>query len=105
MEKINENDLGIFQNQDKVAENLKKSANALGLHIDDATIDKLAEGTPQEIYVAKNNCKMCYGRGTIDFARNKVGDTHNHSEPIKTRDWRKENIVKAHCKCVRIRLV
>ncbi len=105
MEKINEDDFGIFQNQDKVAENLKKSADAIGIEINEESIDKLAEGSPQEVYVAKNNCKMCYGRGTVDFVPNKKGNNHTHREPMKTGKWKDENMVKALCQCVRARLV
>ena len=102
---MNEDDLGIFQNQKQVAENLKKSAESLGLEIDDATIEKLAAGTLQEVLVAKKNCKMCWGRGIVDFVPNQKNDTHNHSEPMKVGTWKDEHMVKAHCKCVRSQLL
>lgn len=105
MEKIDEDDLGIFQNQDKVAENLKNSAEALGIKVDDETIDKLADGAPQEVYVSKKNCKNCWGKGTVDFARNKPKESHNHEEPPKFGEWRENNMTKALCSCVKVRLV
>ena len=98
-------DLSIFQNQEEVAENLKKSAQGLGLDIDESTIEKLADGTPQEVYVAKGNCNWCYGRGTVDFVKNKITANHNRAEADKDGAWKKDNMVKALCKCVKVRLV
>lgn len=107
-ENLNE-DFGIFQNQEDVVENLKDSAKAVGVNIDEKSVDKLKDGGPIEVLVAKNNCKWCYGRGTVRYAPNKLkkdkGVPASRPSLGYTNDWRSDNMVKALCKCVKARLV
>lgn len=123
IEKINKDDFGIFQNQEAVVENIKKSAEAVGIKVDENTVDKLKDGQPFEVSIAKTNCKWCYGRGTVNFVPNKSksfllkydplssgpspieGDGNTRlPEEFKDKEWREKNMVKATCKCVRRRL-
>jgi len=94
-------DFSIFQNQEDVAENIKKAAEAVGVQA--AGIDKIKEGKPLEFYVAKKNCKQCWGVGIVSFVPNKPKKEINTSLPEDRLD-RRDRIQKALCRCVRIQM-
>jgi len=112
--------LGIFQNQEEVAKNIKLAAEAIGVEINEKAIEKLADEKPFEVRVAKKNCNWCHGRGVVDFAPNKNKKETNTRLPQFGRiinDFVLDSIedsdapfpsgpktVKAMCKCVRVRL-
>ncbi len=47
--------MNIFEDTEKVLENTKESARALGFNVPDKV--------KKNVLVAKNNCKICRGRG------------------------------------------
>jgi hypothetical protein len=121
---VDEQDYSIFENQEDVAENIKKAAEVIGA--DAPGVDKIKDGKPLEFMVAKKSCKQCWGKGTIDFVPNKShkvlkkkksstlnafspsheyidGGGRNTSLP-ENRYERRQKIEKALCKCVRIKM-
>ena len=63
--------MNIFKDNDKMIENSRESARALGFDVP-KTVKKM-------VHVAKKNCKTCYGAGvvTVSFPGNR-GDTRSH---------------------------
>ena len=98
---LNIEDYSIFENQGDVAENLKQSAEELG--IPTTGIDKIKEGKPLEFLVAKKNSKQCWGKGVLNFVPNEPAHKRNTSLPEDR--WERQNRVeKALCKCVRLQM-
>lgn len=88
-------EFSIFENQDEVAENLNKSAEAVGSK-QDGGVEKLAKGELQEKLVANRSCKVCWGRGTLVFYDNKNINTRKNSASESTTKL---------CKCVSVQMV
>ena len=132
-EDLNIEDFSIFENQGEVAENLKKSAEELGIQT--SGIDKIKDGKPLEFLVAKKNCKMCWGKGTVDFVPNhpkyksgkkrsalssssnslldvssgpkkdvNIHPKHRNTSLPEDRFERQARVEKALCRCVRLQM-
>lgn len=52
--------MGIFEEEEKVLENARESAKALGA--------KPPEVQKKKVKVAKSNCKHCYGKGVLSLS-------------------------------------
>lgn len=51
----------IFENQGEVVENLEESAEAIGIDRERLNFK------PKTVFVAKNGCKRCLGRGVLNI--------------------------------------
>lgn len=51
---------GIFTDEDEVIDNMRENAEALGINP-----DLVASKDEKTRYIAKGNCKYCFGKGTI----------------------------------------
>lgn len=83
----------IFTNEKDVVENLRDSAQNLGINPDD--VKPVTE--KKKVLVAKKNCKHCYGIGTLVF----VPLRKNTSISEQTE----KNKRLVYCKCVKEILV
>jgi hypothetical protein len=72
---VQEND--IFTNQKEVVENLRGSAQNLGIDPEKVAPSETAQ-KKQKVYVAKKNCKKCWGQGVLTLA--------GHDVAVKTKN-------------------
>jgi hypothetical protein len=100
-EKLSVDDMGIFQNQEAVVENIKESAKSVGVNT--PGIDKIKDGKPLEFLVAKKGCKQCWGRGKVTFIPNDSKKVRNTSLS-EDRAERRSRLTTALCKCVKIHM-
>jgi hypothetical protein len=80
-------DDSIFSNQKEMIKNLRGSAENLGVNPDQVAKDpdKVEKQAPQEVLVAKRNCKKCYGLGAFTIAGHDVAvrtKEKNNGQPI-----------------------
>ena len=94
-------DMGIFQNQEEVAENIKTAAVAVGANMEG--VDKIKSGRPLEFLVAKKNCRQCWGRGQVSFIPNDPKEVRSTSRP-EDMTKRVERTTIALCKCVKVQM-
>lgn len=63
MSQMNSGGDSIFTNEDEVIDGLRDSAAALGVNPDNVVMKQ----QPREQYLAKANCKKCFGQGLLTF--------------------------------------
>jgi hypothetical protein len=73
----------IFENQSEVVDNIKKSAENLG-------VDVKVEAEKKKVPAAKKNCRLCWGQGLLTYC----------PPPRDRKDVPEKTTIA--CKCVRL---
>lgn len=91
--------MDIFTNQTEVVDNIRGSAENLGLDP-----NKVVQKTEKKnVLMAKKNCNLCYGRGVLTIAGHRERNTRKKEVFYKRLNENEPDPNKGliYCKCVR----
>jgi hypothetical protein len=84
----------IFTNQSEAIQGIRDSAAAVGLDP-----DKVMRSDPQFVMVAKKNCGMCWGQGTVYYTPSPSKQNPLYNSRLPQQDVPQP--ILSYCKCTR----